>query len=433
MAKQKRTLIILVLIAAIAIAGYLLLRPKQLPELLVHYIDVGQADAILIQAPSGKNILIDAGNNNDGDMVVAYLKEHHVDHLDYVIGTHPHEDHIGGLDVVIRQLSVGKVYLPHVTHTTKTFQDVLLAIEAKGLKISTAASGVTLDVGPNVQAAFLSPLREKYDELNNYSAVLRLDYGNTAFLFMGDAEVLVEEDILAAGLDVKADVLKVGHHGSTTSTSATFLAAVDPDIAVIMVGAGNSYGHPHREIIDRLQAARIVMLRTDQLGHIVLSSDGRRISSDKLHSPVTGQGSDGTTRTSGTALPPQTAALIGAAETSPAPRTSEQNKPTAEAAASPRIEIVHIDLVGEVVTLRNNGDAPVDLSGWKLVSEKGNQTYVIPTDTLLAAGAELKIISGPNAQAGDGQLVWNQSNIWANSGDPGALYDPQGELVARYE
>ncbi len=184
--------------------------------LIVHFIDVGQADSILAQLPDGQNILIDAGNNTDADLVVNYLQQQGVNQLDYVIGTHPHEDHIGGLDVVIETFDTGKIYLPRVSHNTKTYEDLLLAIKNKDLKVTEAKTGIKLDTVSGVDAVFLAPGKSSYDGLNNYSAVLKLTYGSTSFLFTGDAEAESEEEmLLSSGQNPKADVLKVAHHGSS--------------------------------------------------------------------------------------------------------------------------------------------------------------------------------------------------------------------------
>ncbi|MGI9862573.1 ComEC/Rec2 family competence protein [Moorella naiadis] len=246
-------------------------------KLRVHFLDVGQGDAILLQLPDNKNILIDAGSNEAGPTVIKNLKEYGVTQLDYVIGTHPHEDHIGGLAQVIAAFPVGKVYLPRVTHNTDTYRDLLLAIKNKGLQATEAKAGASLPLGEDVQATFVSPAKSNYEDLNDYSAVLHLTYGKTTFLFTGDAGTTAEQEMLAAHQPLKADVLKVAHHGSRTATSTAFLKAVSPRYAVISVGQGNDYGHPHVQTLQRLQKAGAKIYRTDQEGTITAVSDGEKV------------------------------------------------------------------------------------------------------------------------------------------------------------
>lgn len=246
--------------------------------LKVHFIDVGQADAILIQGPKGENIVIDAGNNSDSETVVNYIRKQGVKELTAVIGTHPHEDHIGGLDAVIKSFDVDKVYLPKAVHTTDTFKDVLKAVSDKGIKVTTAVKGVSIPLS-GMTAEFLGPVGSEYENLNNHSAVLKLTYGETSFLFQGDAEKESEKDILESDMSgkLKADVLKVGHHGSATATTPEYLAKVNPKYAVIMVGKGNDYGHPHKETMELLSSKGIDIYRTDEEGTIVAESDGKSI------------------------------------------------------------------------------------------------------------------------------------------------------------
>ena len=250
---------------------------QDLGKLKIHFIDVGQADSILLQIPGGKNILVDAGNNNDGSLVTDYLEKLGIKKIDFLVGTHPHEDHIGGMDNVIKAFEIGKVFMPNKTTTTKTFEDVLLALKAKNLKITTAKAGVSLLEQDNLKINFIAPNETKYEELNNWSAVLRVQYGDTSFLLTGDAEQLSEKEMLAAGANLKADVLKVGHHGSSSSTSQKFFNAVAPKYAVISVGKDNDYGHPHKATLTRLSKAGIKVYRTDLNGTVVFTSDGKNI------------------------------------------------------------------------------------------------------------------------------------------------------------
>jgi len=246
-------------------------------QLTVHFLDVGQADSILIQTPAGKTMLIDAGNNDDDSFVTSYIRNQGISKLDIVVGTHPHEDHIGGLDTVINTFDIGQVVMPTATHTTQTYKDVLTAIKNKGLKITAAKAGVDLDLGQDVTVKLVGPITT-YEDLNNNSAIIHLTFGKTSFLFAGDAEEDAEADIMAAGYNIKAEVLKVGHHVSSTSSSQKFLEKVKPAYAVIMVGQGNDYGHPHDEVLTRLADIGTKVFRTDINGTVIATSDGSKVS-----------------------------------------------------------------------------------------------------------------------------------------------------------
>ena len=239
--------------------------------LRVNYIDVGQGDSIFIQLPNKETMLIDAGEAYEVDNVINYLNNLGIKKIDYVVGTHPHTDHIGGLEEVINTFDVGTIYMPKVSSNSKTFEDLLTTISNKGLKVKTAKSGVVVLSEDNLKLEFIAPNSDNYSNLNNYSAVLKLTYLDNTFLFMGDAETLSEDEITS---DVDADVIKVGHHGSDSSSSVEFVKKVSPEYAIIMVGEGNSYNHPYQSIIDRYESVGAKVLRTDLDGNIVCDSDG---------------------------------------------------------------------------------------------------------------------------------------------------------------
>lgn len=254
--------------------------PEPTPEagqMSVHFIDVGQADSIFIDTPSA-DMLIDAGENEDGAAVVAYLQQQGVTRLDYVIGSHPHEDHIGGMDDVIHNFEIGTVILPGKTHTSQTYMDVLQAIQDKGLGITQAVTGNTYALG-TAEFTILAPNADADygDELNNWSVGIRLVNGKNSFVFTGDAEARTEKDILNTGINLKADVFKAGHHGSETSNSEALLEAINPDYAVISCGKGNQYGHPDLSVLELFQAHGIQIFRTDEQGTVIAESDGADI------------------------------------------------------------------------------------------------------------------------------------------------------------
>ena len=239
--------------------------------LRVNYIDVGQGDSIFIQLPNKETMLIDAGEVYEVDNVINYLNNLGITKIDYAVGTHPHTDHIGGLEEVINTFDIGSIYMPRASSTSKTYEDLLTTISNKGLKIKTAKSGVVVLDDDNLKLEFIAPNSDSYSELNNYSAVLKLTYLDNTFLFMGDAETLSENEITS---NVDADVIKVGHHGSDSSSSVEFVKKVSPEYAIIMVGEGNSYNHPYQSIIDRYESVGAKVLRTDLDGNIVCDSDG---------------------------------------------------------------------------------------------------------------------------------------------------------------
>ena len=240
-------------------------------DLLIDFIDVGQADSILIRNQD-EVMLIDAGTNEAGETVVNYLEKLGITKINYLIGTHPHEDHIGGLDDVINNFDIEQIYMPKIETTTKTFEDVLEAIENKNLTVIAPNKGDKIELGQAVGKFMTEPILDK-DNLNLSSLVLRLEFGNTSYLFMGDAEEENEKTINWP----KTDVLKVGHHGSNTSSGESFLEQVHPQYAIIMVGKDNSYGLPKQEIIDKLNNIGSEIYRTDEDGTIQIISDGNNI------------------------------------------------------------------------------------------------------------------------------------------------------------
>lgn len=243
--------------------------------LTVNFLDVGQGDCEFIQLPDGKCMLIDAGVLDSAGKIASKISELGYEKIDYLIATHPHADHIGGMKRIVENFEIGEIYMPKASTNTKTFENLLQAISDKGLSINTAKAGKILYESDDLKIEFLAPISDSYKDLNNYSAVIRLQYGNNVFLFTGDAEELAESEILNAYSKsaLKADVLKVGHHGSSTASSVDFINSVLPKYAVIELGEGNSYNHPHKEAINNLNAVGAEILRTDLNGTITIVSD----------------------------------------------------------------------------------------------------------------------------------------------------------------
>ena len=240
----------------------------------IHFIDVGQADAALVLC-DGKAMLIDGGNAEDSSLLYTYLKNHNISHLDYVIGTHAHEDHIGGLAGALNYASVGTAYCPATSYDTKAFGNFVKALDKHGVSITVPSTGDSFTLGS--AACTILAVNTDSSDPNNTSIVLRIVYGDTSFLFTGDAERVVEQAILNRGTNINSTVLKVGHHGSESSTSYVWLREIMPQYAVISVGKDNSYGHPTEEVLSRLRDAEVKTFRTDLQGDIICVSDGKNV------------------------------------------------------------------------------------------------------------------------------------------------------------
>lgn len=252
--------------------------------LKIYFIDVGQADSILIEN-NGEYMLIDAGNNEDGKKLVSYLHSLGISNFAYVIGTHAHEDHIGGMDDVIKEFSIGTFYMPDVVTTTRTFEEVLDALEAKKIAYETPDVDSTFSFADcKVQVLYVGGDSKK--DLNDTSIVLKIIYGKDSFLLMGDATNKIEKHIL--NKDLKSDVLKIGHHGSAHSTSLDFLDKVDPEYAIIEVGVNNPYHHPTKSTLKKLNERGIKIYRTDEDGTIILTSDGTNINFETVKTDTNG-------------------------------------------------------------------------------------------------------------------------------------------------
>lgn len=243
--------------------------------LKIHYIDVGQGDSILLQNENAA-ILIDGGTRETGDELVEYISSQGVSTLNYVVATHPHEDHIGGLDEAINAFEVQNILMPKKSANTKVFSDMAAAIKNKGLKAKQPEVGDTIRVA-DMQITTLAPNRDNYSETNDWSIVLKVDYKNNSFLFTGDAEKISEQDIIHTGINLKSDVLKTGHHGSSSSSSQEFMDKIKPKYAVISLGENNSYKHPHNETLQTFKNNKIITYRTDRNGTIIAISDGQKI------------------------------------------------------------------------------------------------------------------------------------------------------------
>ena len=238
----------------------------------VHFIDVGQALSVLVEC-DGQFMLYDGGNVDDGSLVVSYLQKQGVEELQYVFCSHAHEDHVGGLAAALAYFPANHVYSPVTEASTKCFRDFVKYTQQQGLQVEVPAVGTTWPLG-SASVTMLGPVAQ-YSDTNDTSIVLRIDYGSTSFLLTGDMEKTAESDLVASGANLKADVLQVGHHGSSTSTGYAFLNAVLPEMGIISCGVNNKYGHPHEETLSILRDAGVDVYRTDLLGTVVIGSDGQ--------------------------------------------------------------------------------------------------------------------------------------------------------------
>lgn len=363
-------------------------------EMQVDFIDVGQGDSILIESPSGKTMLIDGGVKGAGQQIVSYLKELGIDKLDIVVATHPDADHIGGLIPVLDNMTIEQFYDSGKVHTSQTFEEMLTRIDEKNIPYHVPKIGDDIEFDKNVNVKVLNANDQATDN-NDASIVLKMTYGNVSFLLTGDAGVALEKEMLQ--YDVKATVLKAGHHGSNTSSSEEFIQAVKPEVTILSYGEDNKYGHPHAEIVDRLQAIGSKIYATADLGTITVSTDGVN---------YTVNGKETSSVETGNIL-------------------SKEEPTTA-------IEIVSKDLVTEIVGIKNSGQHAVSLKDWQLISIEGHQVYNFP-NLSLQPGKTIYITSGTNAREGQNYLKWTTKQIWLNAGDAAQLRNEKGELVSELE
>ena len=379
-------------------------------NLVVHFIDVGQGDSILIQTPAGKTMLVDAGPNDAGAAVVSSLKGLGIRSLDVVVATHPHSDHIGGMPAVLNNIPIKQFIDSGYPSTTPDYEEMLNIIDRKNIPFKTVSAGEIISLDPSLTINVLNPQKTFFDNANDNSVVLRVGYGKTAFLLVGDAGFVAENAMIMSGEDLGADVLKVGHHGSSSSTSPQFLNAVVPRIGVIEVGAGNSYGHPTATTLKRLSSAGVEMYRTDLDGTVSIVSDGSTVKVTKAGSRQT----------------PVTTTAVPLASTMPL--TVITTATSTSSPYAPSLTITGLNLVDEYVTIQNTGKLAASLDGWKL-KDAGSNVYTFPA-IVLASGDTITIYSHASGPIGTNVVYWTSAYVWNNDGDTAYLYNPQGQLVS---
>ncbi|KGA83386.1 competence protein [Lysinibacillus fusiformis] len=392
--------LIVVLLCIFLLAGCTeAVKTEQVPvtaghEMRVHFIDVGQGDSILIESPNGKTMLIDGGVKGAGQQVVSYLKELGVNKLDQVVATHPDADHIGGLIPVLQTIPIEQFYDSGKVHTSQTFEEMLMAIDQKNIPYYVPKTGDFIEFDKDVTVKVLNANEHATDN-NDASIVLKVVYGNVSFLLTGDAGIALEKEMMQN--DVTATILKAGHHGSNTSSSEEFIRAVKPEVTILSYGEDNKYGHPHAEVVDRLQAMGSNIYATAESGTIIVATDG-------VNYTVNGK----------------------EASRAVTPKTPSTVLPTTA------VEIVSKDLVTEIVGIKNNGQQAVSLNNWQLISLEGNQVFNFP-NLSLQPGKIIYVTSGANAREGDNYLKWTTKQIWLNDGDVAQLRNEKGELVSELD
>ena len=369
-------------------------------EMSVHFIDVGQGDAILIKSPNHKYMLIDGGVKGAGKSVVSYLRQQGVQELAYVVATHPDADHIGGLISVLNSIKIKKFVDSGKVHTSQTYEEMLTLIDAKNIPFEVPVTGDKLQLDQELQIEVLSADATSNDN-NEASIVLKVTYGEVSFLLSADAGVEMEREMLAK--DISATILKAGHHGSNTSSSQAFVKKVNPEVTILSYGQDNKYGHPHAETINNVRSVGSKIYGTAEVGTIVVATNGITYNVDKAE--WTGIGA--------------TSSITPKPSTKPNPVTST-------------VAITAKDLAADEVTITNNSSEAISLSGWKLVSVEGNQIFKFPNITL-QPGKGIIVTSGPDAKEGDGYLKWTGRAIWLNDGDAAQLFNAKGEMVSEFK
>ena len=420
------------------------------PPLVVTFLNVGQGDAIWIKTPDGNDILIDGGPHSAGPGVVSYLQSHGCTDIEYMVLTHPHEDHVGGLVTVLEDMPVDAVWYNGQSYTSGIYSQFLNLISSNSIPTVVVSAGQTFTVG-SLTFAILHPSTIGSD-LNDNSVVLRLSYGQVDFMLTGDVETSGEAEILSQGYAVEAEVLKVGHHGSDTSTSWGFLTAVSPEVAVISVGAGNSYGHPSATTLARLASVGATTYRTDLDGCVAVTTDGTDYYVSTCNSPVTATPTAELTKwvylpvvargviQEATATPTATrTATVGPTYTPTATRTVTATRtatrtatatPTATSGSNLQITALQYSGSDEYVEITNYGPGSQMMTNWQIPSVVGDQWYTFPSGYTLAEGTYVRVHSGASAiDNPPTHLKWTGSYIWNNDGDEARLYNSQGQMV----
>jgi competence protein ComEC len=424
-------------------------------DLQVYFLDVGQGDSSVILFKD-KVILIDAGEVDQGNRVVSDLKKLGVTRIDLLVATHPHSDHIGGMQEVLATFPVGRVLDSGMSTSSSLYEHFLKTVDKKNIPYMVAEQGQTITIDPALRILVLSPPKDRIgDDLNTNSIVLRISYGTMNIFYTGDASTAAEDAMEATGYPLDAQILKVGHHGSSSASSAPFLSRVHPEIAVISLGKDNPYGHPHKETLDRLKAGVPLLYRTDLDGTILVRSDGAAYSilkekdgMDIWALPATGSSVaristtplPGLTTPSGSSPPltiPVTLRTLPANISVPVPPLTLPPIQIGNA-SSVSISAIRFDapgddrenLNGEWIRLTNRGDDMVLLAGWTLTDRSAKDPYIFPAIVLLP-GTSVSVYTGSGMMNETSLYMGRIEPLWGNSGDEATLKDGRGNIIDR--
>jgi competence protein ComEC len=431
------------------------LRANTTGDLQAYFLDIGQGDSSVILFRD-KVILIDAGETDEGDRVVSCLQKLGVRKIDLLIATHPHSDHIGGMQSVLTRFPVEKVLDSGLSSSSALYEHFLDTVDRKSIPYIVAEPGQTIDLDPSLRILVLSPPKERIgDDLNTNSIVLRISYGTVNLLYAGDATTTAEDVMEKSGIALDAQILKISHHGSSDASSAAFLQRVDPEVAVISLGKNNDYGHPHRETLERLKVAGPLVLRTDRNGTILVKSDGSTFSVTTENNGGDIWSHSGTTATvPGTAVPavsslptgtppsatpglPVTLPAMPSAFTVPVPSLTIPSLQVGNASAV-SISAVQFNapgddtenLNGEWVRISNRGDGAVLLTGWTLSDRTSAEPYRFPA-FLLLPGSSVTVYTGDGTLNDTALFMGRTEPLWGNSGDVATLRDGSGNIIDR--
>jgi competence protein ComEC len=418
-------------------------------NLSVWFLDVGQGDSTLFVI-DGKTILVDAGDIDQGDQLISDLQALGVTRIDLLVATHPHSDHIGGMQEVLAAFPTGQVLDAGLPTTSPVYEHLLETIEEKNIPYRLAVQGQEIETVPAVHVLVLWPAEQRSGgDLNTDSVVLRISYGMIDFLMTGDLDSQGEDTLLRSGYPLDAEILKIGHHGSFSSTSSPFLAGVRPEMAVITVGADNPYGHPHTKTLDLLKDYNVAVYRTDRDGTVMVRTDGMSYSvTTKANSSVS---QAVTMAKEMIPVPVFTLPTLPEHVQVPLPAFTLPQIPSDFTIPDPALTIpslgnsssVYISAVqfnapgddrqnlnGEWVQLANRGDGPVLLAGWTLSDATGAHPYVFPAFILMPESS-VSVFTGSGRMNGTALFMDLNEPLWDNDGDVATLKDIGGNIIDR--